>query len=121
MTMMVRSVWLRRDSQRVAERGLGIGIQRARGLVKDEDGRLAHQRAGDIQTLALPAGQPVAPVAEQTIEAARQRFDEIQRAGEPRGLPHFVVRRIVLAVADVLGGGNIEYLRLLWNEGDTSA
>ena len=35
----------------------GLGVQAGGGLVQDQDGRLADERAGDGQALALPAGE----------------------------------------------------------------
>ncbi len=51
---------------------LGLGVQGAGRLVKDEDGRVAQDRAGDGQALLLPAGEPVAALPHHRVVAVGQ-------------------------------------------------
>ena len=43
--------------QRLLDQRLVLGVDRGQRLVQDQDGRVAQQRAGDRQALALSAGQ----------------------------------------------------------------
>ena len=47
-----------------------LRVERARGLVEDEDRGLADQGAGDLQALALAAGEVAAALLEHRVVAA---------------------------------------------------
>ena len=61
---------------------LGGGVERAGRLVEDQDARVADQRAGDAEKLALAHRQPLAALAQHGVVALRQALDEIVRADE---------------------------------------
>ena len=89
--------------ERLLDGQLALGVERAGRLVEQQDGRVAEQRAGDGDALALAARQPHAARAEMGGEALRQRLDEGERRGRLGGRPHLVVGRVGPAVADVVG------------------
>ena len=66
---------------RLLHQPLGFGVERAGGLVEDEDRRVAQQRAGDGDPLPLTAGEPGAPLAEHGVEALGELADEPGRVG----------------------------------------
>ena len=72
---------------RLLHQPLRLGIERAGRFVEDEDRRIAKQGPGDGDPLALPAGEPGAPLAEQGVEPVGQLPDEGRRVGRlGRGL-----------------------------------
>ena len=71
--------------ERLLDHRLVLGIDRGQRLVEDQDRRVAQQRAGDRQALALAAGQPGAALADHGLVAVRQRLDEVVRVGGARG------------------------------------
>ena len=56
----------------------GLGVEVARGLVGQHEGRVVHQRAGYRHPLALPPGELVRPVAHPIVE-----LDQAERGGSP--------------------------------------
>jgi len=72
---------------------LGFGVQRARGLVQHEDGRVLVQRAGDRDALLLPSGQLEAALADLGVVGQREPLDERLDVGAARGLPRSRARR----------------------------
>ena len=62
-----------RCSQQGVERGvdllLDVDVDRARRVVEHEDRRIEQQRPRDRDALALPAGQRVAPLADDGVVA----------------------------------------------------
>src|SRR5258706_5255043 len=52
---------------RFLHQALGLGVERAGRFVENEDGRIAEQRPGDRDALALPAAEPGAALAEQRL------------------------------------------------------
>src|SRR5580658_1034713 len=84
---------VRNDDQRAAlgdahqigvDDRLALGVERARRLVEDQDPRVGDQRAGDRQTLPLPARQVGRPLVDEGVVTALQTLDEFLGAGEPR-------------------------------------
>ena len=71
-------------------------------FVKDHDGRVGDRRAGDGQQLALTLREICAVGREHGVIAVRQAGDEIVRVGELCRRNAFLVRRIELAVADIV-------------------
>ena len=61
---------------RLLHQPLRLGVQRAGGLVEDQDGRVAEQRPGDRDPLPLAAREPGPALAEQRVVALRQLRDE---------------------------------------------
>jgi hypothetical protein len=64
---------------------LGRGIERAGRLVEDQDSRIADQRAGDAEQLALAHRQSLARARPARCCSLRQALDEIVRADEAGG------------------------------------
>ncbi len=63
--------------QRLLDLALRLGIDRAGGLVQDQDPRVDQQRAGDRDPLPLAAGEGLAALADQRIVAVGQPQDEL--------------------------------------------
>ena len=64
---------------------LRFGVERAGGLVQDEDRWIAQQRAGDRDPLALAARETGPPLAQHGVVALRQRGDEAGSVGRLGG------------------------------------
>src|SRR5579871_5490675 len=56
--------------QAVVDRLLDAGIERGCRLVEDQDGRVADQRAGDLDPLALTAGEIAAVLGDEAVVVA---------------------------------------------------
>src|SRR5207247_7030207 len=65
--------------QRVDERGLGLRVHRARGLVQDQHGTVLQERARQRDALPLPTRQLHAPLADLGFVALRKALDELVR------------------------------------------
>ena len=61
---------------------LAFIIERARGLVEDQNTRLAQERARNRDALALAARKAAAAFADDRVVALRQLEDEVMSAGE---------------------------------------
>ena len=72
--------------ERVADLVLLGGIDRRGGVVEDEHAGVGEDRPGDRDALALPAGQRVAPLADERVVPLGQRIDELVGTGQ-RGRP----------------------------------
>ena len=55
--------------ERLVDERLGLGVERRRGLVQDQDVRVLEQGARDGDALLLPAGQLRAAAADLGFEA----------------------------------------------------
>ena len=75
----------RQAGQRVLHQPLGLRVQRAGGLVQQQDRGVLQDRAGQRNPLALAARQARSPVTKPRFVALRQRGDEIVRRGGARG------------------------------------
>ena len=60
-------------AERCLNECLAFGIERARRFIKEQDGRIAQDRAGDRDALALAAGESQA--AEQAIKSAGGKLE----------------------------------------------
>ena len=81
--------------------GLARLVQPRGRLVEQQQGRVAEQRAGDADPLALPAGEPDALRSELGVVAVREGDDEVVRGGRSRrGLD--LVRARIGPVGDVV-------------------
>src|SRR4029450_11382696 len=98
--------------------GFGERVERARGLVEDEDRRVLEQRARDRQALTLAAGEQSPPLAGVGVEALRQALDDVENLGALARRAQFIVARIGLADAQVLGDRTVEQQDLLENDAD---
>ena len=78
--------------QRILHLTLRYGIERARGLVEDEDARIGQDGSGDCQPLSFAAREPVAALAGERVVPVRQRGDGVvnlrpARSRRAPGLP----------------------------------
>ena len=101
--------------------GFGDRIERARRLVENQDRWVLEQRPRDREPLALAPGQQPAALADARLEAFRIALDDIERLGALAGLAHFLLGRIGLADAQIVGDRAIEQQRLLEHHADIAA
>lgn len=81
---------------------LALVVERARGLVQNEDARVAQEHARDGDALLLTAGQPRAALAHERVVAVGQRADELVDVGLARRFLDFGLGGAGAAVGDVL-------------------
>ena len=62
---------LRQAVECLLDQTLGLGVERARGLVEDEDRRVAQNRPRDRDPLLLAAGEAVAALAHDRVVTIR--------------------------------------------------
>src|SRR5438552_2389643 len=72
-----RRAALREAVERLLHEPLGLGVERARRLVEDEDRRVAQDRARDRDALLLAAREAVAALADDGVVSLRQRRDHM--------------------------------------------
>ena len=85
--------------------GLGRGVDRARGVVEDEDFRVFQQGSRDAQSLLLTAGHVGAALFDVRLVALRHLPDELVSAGDLAGADAFFFRGVLLAPAKVFDEG----------------
>ena len=108
-------------AERVLDHRLVLGIDRGERLVQQQDRRIAQQRAGNGDALALPAREADAALADHRVVALRQPRNEGVRVGRPgRGLD-LGVARVRLAEADVLRRGAVEEVGVLVDDAEARA
>ncbi len=90
--------------QCLQHQALALRVQRAGGLVQNQDGRVAQDGAGDGHALPLPAGQLHAAFADPRLIALRKGADKIVGVGLAGRLDHLRLRRARPAVGDVVAG-----------------
>ena len=93
---------LRQLVERGLHRPLGLGVQRAGGLVEDEHGRVAQDRAGDRDALLLAAREAVAALADDGVVALGQRGDQVVDASGAGGRLDLLVGGVGTREAQVL-------------------
>src|SRR2546423_193742 len=86
---------------RLLHQALGLGVESARRLVEDQERRVAQQGPGDRDALALPAGEPRAPLAQQRVVALRELGDELVGVRGPGCRAYLLEREVAAAVGDV--------------------
>ena len=84
------------------DKRLGTRIDRGRRLVEDHDRRVRDRRAGDRDQLPLPLGELRAVAGQQRVIAVRQTRDKVIRICELCRRDALLVRRVELAVADIV-------------------
>src|SRR3546814_19676312 len=90
-----------------------FGIQRAGGLIHDQQVGLPKQLPGDEEPLFLAARQTNATIAYDRLVSLRKSFDEVGDMGLAGGIAHAVVNdrrtgRILSPHADVVGDRIVE-------------
>ena len=101
---------LHRRRQALLHQDLGFDVERAGGLVEQQDGRALQDRARDRDALALAAGKPHAPLAQVGVVALGQTLDELVGKGRHAGRPHLVEAGVGAGIAHVLGHAGGEAL-----------
>ena len=84
---------LHQPVERLLDHRLVLGVDRRQRLVEHQDRRVAQQRAGDGDPLALAARELDALLADRRLVALRQGQDEVVDVGRARGVLEVVVRR----------------------------
>ena len=100
---------------------LGHGIERRGCLVKDQDGRIFQEDAGDGDALLLPARQERAALADVGVKAVGHRHDVVVNFGALRRGDDLVHACVRAAVADVLEDGIGEEEDVLLDDADGAA
>ena len=88
---------------------LGCVVEIGRGFVENENARLVHQHAGDLQTLPFAHGKSHTAFADFGVEPVRQAIERAREAGSDGGLAHLGVRSIGALVPDVVRQRAREY------------
>ena len=111
-----------RNATEVAdEDGLALGVERARGLVEDQDARRGQQRARDRQPLALAARQVAGVFLQQGVVALWQALDELVGAGGLGGGHDLLEAGIGARHRDVLAHAAAEHEVVLQHHADAAA
>ena len=108
-----RGAALHQIVERLLHRRLRLGVELRGRFVEDQDRRVLEQRARDGETLALPARELLARLADDVVVALRQRHDELVGVGRGGGLAHPFERHLAATVGDVVAHGVVEEDRLL--------
>ena len=72
-----RRAMLHQPVERVLDQPLAFGVERGGRFVEQQQRRIAQQRAGNGDALALPAGQARAAFAHEGVEAFGKRAQEL--------------------------------------------
>ena len=107
--------------ERHLHQALVLGVERAGGLVEEQQRGVAQDRARDRDPLPLAAGQAHALLAEEGGEALRQAVEELGGGGRLGGGADLGVAGVGPAVADVGRGVGREDHRLLRHQADPGA
>ena len=100
---------------------LGAAVERAGGLVEQQDRRVLDQRAGDRHALFLTARKLEAALADFGVETLRQAVDQVgNRRALDRGLDLHHPRAIA-AISDVIADGVVEQHAILRHDTDRAA
>src|SRR5581483_587965 len=97
------------------------GIETGGGLVKDQDGSVTNQGAGDGDALALSSGQGHSALANNRVKAIGHAFDELSGIGQFCCANDFLATSFGLSVGNVLPDWTVEEHGLLQYEADLLA
>ena len=101
---------------------LGFVVQRTGGLIQNQNRRVSQQRAGNGDTLPLPAGKFQAILADFGLQALRHGLNEIPRIRGLGGTDDFVFGRIPRPpVGDILRYRAAEQHHILTDQRNTAA
>jgi len=103
------------------DEALALVVERARGLVEDEDRRVDRQRARDGDALALAAGEIDAALLDERVIAVAQAADELVGAGEARHGDDLRAAHAGIGERDVLVQGAVEQQIFLQHDADLRA
>jgi len=107
--------------ERLLDHALACRIQRARGLVEEQDRPVGEKRARDRQALALAPRERHAALAEHGVEALRQALDEFEGEGLLAGALGLLAACLGPAVAHILEHACGENDRVLRHHGEELA
>ena len=97
-----------------------FGIQRAGGLIQDDDRRILRKRTGDFQPLPLSAGK-VFPVFDQlSLVASRPLHNILMDLRVPGSADHFRILYGGIPHPDIVGNGIFKQNDLLFYHGNRS-
>ena len=97
---------------------LGLVVERARGLVEDEDRRVAQDGARDRDPLLLAAREAVPALADDRVVALRERRDQPVDLRGVGGCDELLFGRVGLREAQVVADRGVEQVRLLRHDAD---
>src|SRR5256885_5774926 len=97
---------------------LGLRVQRAGRLVEHQDAGRTDQRPGDLQTLALPAGEVAPVLGDEAVDAAGARGDHVVDHRVLQRGDHVLVPDRRVPQRHVLPDGALEEEDLLVDEAD---
>jgi hypothetical protein len=107
--------------QRRAQPGVGGEVERGEAVVEDVDVGPPDDGPRNRQALLLPARQVDAALRDRRRKLLRHRLDEVDGLRHCRSMAHFVVGRVLAAIADVGGDGSAEEHGRLRHEPDARA
>ena len=95
--------------ERALDRSFAFGVERTGRFVEQEErGVAAEQGAGDGEALTLATGEARTAFAHEGVEPVWQLAKEGLGIGIARGGPDLVLRRVPIAVAQIVAGGRGE-------------
>ncbi len=100
---------------------LALVVEGRRGLVQEQDGRVAHQRTRNGDPLLLAAGELRSALAHRRVQARWQRLDKGPGVGALAGGHHVRLRGRPVPKQDVLAQAAVEEHRLLAHHPDVAA
>ena len=99
---------------------LGAVVHRTRRFVEQQDRRIHQESAGDGDALTLAAGERIAALADQHVEAVRVAIDEVAQPGNLRRRDDRRVIGIRRADGDVVAQRAVEEGRILRHVADVA-
>ena len=106
---------------RLADLLLGVRVHGGRGLIQDQDLRIAQDDAGDGQQLALPLADVLRVVGQARVIAVGQRAHEVVDVCHLGGLDDLLAGGVRPAVRDVFGDGAVEQPGVLQHHAEVAA
>ena len=91
--------------QALADLGVGLGVDGARGVVQDQDLGATQQGTRDAKALLLAAGNVGSALLNPGVVALGKAVDKLVGAGQMCGLADFLVGGVRVAPAQILGDG----------------
>ena len=107
--------------QRLLDHRLVLCVDRGQRLVQHQDRRVAQQRPGDGDALALAAREARAAFADHGLIAIGQRFDEVMRVGGAGGGDKLGLVGVGAAETQVVLDRAVEQVGVLRHDGDHPA
>ena len=98
--------------------GLGLAVEVRGRLVEDDDRRRLEQQPGDREPLPLAAGEPVAAVADDRVDAVGQGAHQVRDLGRLQGVPHLEVGGAGPGVEQVGADRVVEHVGVLGDVAD---